>query len=219
MPTGLKPQPHRLFFSALLIVVLGTTGCTTPEAVREFTASATEAAAQFPPLVRDMTESCIRKQLADRPLNEIADVNQQVTDACKEFSDLEPNLMGALRVFTQYLNALNQLASDSAVSYDTEIDGFARKLQAATKFKEPEVKAIKGLAKFLFDAAASGYQRQKLGSAIKAADADVATLTAALGTIIGADYERVLRTEQESVRTRYREAVAADRNMGTLLLI
>ena len=79
--------------------------------------------------------------------------------------------------------------------------------------------AIKGLAKFLFDAAASGYQRKKLGSAIKAADADITTLTDALGKIIGVDYDRLLRNEEDTDRTRYRDALRGDSNRTTQLLL
>src|SRR5678816_1031109 len=140
--------------------LLMSVACVMPEAVREFTAVATEASQQFPPLVRDLTASCVRKQLADRPVNELADATGEARQSCKEFSDLEPSLLGALDVLTNYLNALNQLASNEVVSYDTQIDGFAAKVQAAGKFGDGPVTAIKGLAKFLFDAAASGYQRK-----------------------------------------------------------
>src|SRR5438552_3883602 len=93
------------------VLLCALVGCVTPVAVRQFTAVATDAAAQFPPLARDLTASCIRKHLADRPVNEIEDVSNEARSACKEFSDLEPNLLGALNVLVNYLNALNQLAS------------------------------------------------------------------------------------------------------------
>src|SRR5262249_35471454 len=160
-------------------------------------AVATDASQQFPPVVRDLTASCIRKQLADRPVDEIKDASGEARQACKEFSDLELSLLAALDVLINYLNALNQLASHEVVSYDNQIDGFAAKLQAAGRFGDGPVTAIKGLAKFLVDAAASGYQRKKLGSAIKVADADVATLTNALSTIVGGDYPRVLAVEEQ----------------------
>ena len=207
---------RRILGAILACIVAGMVACTTPDAVRQFTAAAAQGAAQFPPLVRDMKDSCIRKQLADRPLNEVADLSDQTADACKEFSDLEPKLLGALGVLTQYLNALNQLASDSAVTYDKEIDDLASGVQSVGNFKEPQVKAVKGLAKFLVDAAASGYQRKKLGTAIKAADADVATLTSAFA-LIATDYDRILRNEEESVKTRYREAARRDGTVLTLL--
>jgi hypothetical protein len=193
-------------------VLLVSVACVMPEAVQQFTAVATDASQQFPPLVRDLTASCIRKQLADRPVEEITDARSEARKSCKEFSDLEASLLGALDVLINYLNALNQLASNEVVSYDNQIDGFAEKVQAAGKFGDGPVTAIKGLAKFLFDAAASGYQRKKLGSAIKAADADVATLTTALSTIVGDDYLRVLAVEEQSVIERFRQTIQADKN-------
>jgi DNA-binding ferritin-like protein (Dps family) len=203
----------------LASVALALLGCTTPDAVRQFTAMATEGAAQSRPLVQDITASCIRKQLADRPLNEIADVTAEVTNTCKEFSDQEPNLLGAVTVLTQYLNALAQLAADQTVTYDKQIDAFAAAVQPVGNFQTAHVTAIKGLAKFLFDAAASGYQRKKLGNAVKAADVDITTLADALGKIIGTDYDRLLRNEEESDRTRYREALRGDSNRTAQLLL
>ncbi len=206
----LNTKSRRVPIAAFLAITLWTAGCTTPAAVREFTAIARDAATQFRPLVKDLTASCIRKQLADRPVDEIEDVNQQAKDACKEFSDLEPNLLKAGNVLVNYLNALNQLASGDAVSYDKEIDGFAGAVQGAGKLGDAPVKAVKGLAKFLLDAAASGYQRKKLASALKAADADVSVLCNALSRIIGEDYDRALRVEKDSLRTRYKEAILSD---------
>jgi hypothetical protein len=205
-----KKYRHCLI-SIILVALLANLACVTPEAVRQFTAVAANASQQFSPLVSDLTASCVRKQLADRPLNEIADVSGETQKSCSEFSDLEPGLLGALNVLINYLNALNQLASNEVVSYDHQIDGFAAKVQAAGKFQDAQVTAVKGLAKFLFDAAASGYQRRKLGSAIMAADAHVAALTGALSTIVGDDYTRLLAVEEQSVIERFRQTIQADK--------
>ena len=201
----------------VVVVLLTGQGCVMPEAVRQFTAAATAGSRQFRPLLRDLMASCIRKQLADRPPDEIADTSDEANKSCKEFSDLEPSVLGALDVLTNYLNALNQLASNEAVSYDKQIDDLAAKLQAAGRFGDGPTTAVKGLAKFLFDGAASGYQRKKLGSAIKAADADVATVTNALSTIVGEDYSRVLAVEEQSVLERFRQAIQADNNKNPAL--
>src|SRR5438034_9303767 len=168
----------------VMILSWALVGCVTPVAVQQFTAVATDAAAQFPLLARDLTASCIHKQLADRPVNEIEDVSDEARSACKELSDLEPNLLGALNVLVNYLNSLNQLASGEITSYDKQIDGFAAKVQATGGFGDAPVSAIKGLAKFLADAAASGYQRKQLASALQSADRDVTVLTDALSRII-----------------------------------
>jgi hypothetical protein len=200
----------------VLALAVWMTACTTPEAVREFTAAAKDSTALFPPVVRDITSSCIRTQMAERPLTEIEDVGPQAMAACKPLSDQEPNLLAALKVLTAYFGALNQLAGDGVASYDKEIDQLAAGIQSAGSFSAPQVKAVKGLAKFLVDAAAGGYQRKHLGKALKEADADVAVVTDALGKIVQRDYDRLLRIEQDAVRTRYREALVADKNPSTV---
>jgi hypothetical protein len=77
--------------SGLLVIAALLTTCAAPTAVREFTAVAKEAAG-FPPLVKDISESCIRRQLAERPVDEIAEADDQARAACRNFSDLEPRL-------------------------------------------------------------------------------------------------------------------------------
>ena len=112
-----------------------------------------------------------------------------------------------MNVLASHLNALNALASNEAVSYDKEIDGFAGKLQVSAKFPAPATAAVQGLAKFLADAAASGYQRKNLADALKAADPHVTALTDTLGRIVGVDYVRDLANEEDSVKNRYRDAM------------
>src|SRR6185369_3421671 len=124
---------------------------------------------------------------------------------CKEDFDLAPTLLGAMNVLGNYFNALGQLASNNVVSYDKEIDGFASHLQAAAGFPAPATKAVQGLAKFLANAIAGGYQRKKLAEALKAADLDVTALTNALGHIVGTEYVRDLANEEDSLKNRYRD--------------
>lgn len=205
-----RMKPYQVGQLAILGISLILSGCTTPEAVRQFTALAADASARIPIVFRDLSASCVRKELADRPTEEIEDVGEKISATCKPFTEDETRLMGALEVLTGYMNALNQLASDEVVSYDKEIDGFASSVQSAGNFNENQVSAVKGLAKFLADAAASGYQRKKLVSSIKSADKDVTTLCKFLGDTIGIDYVRVLNVEQDSVRTRYKNAILAD---------
>ncbi|HEX3744942.1 MAG TPA: hypothetical protein VHW09_13460 [Bryobacteraceae bacterium] len=191
--------------SAALLLALSS--CATPDAVRQFVSTACEATSQFSPFVQDIADSCIRRKLAERPVTEIADSSGAVTAACKEDIDLAPELLGSLKVLTNYFNALHSLASDQAVTYDKEIDSFAANLQAAVGFPAPATDAVKGLAKFLLDSAASGYQRAHLTSALKAADVDVTTLTNTLGRIAGVEYVRDLDNEQDSLKNRYIDAM------------
>jgi hypothetical protein len=206
-------------FSASAALLLGLTSCTTPDAVRKFVTTARDATSQFSPFVRDIADSCVRRHRAERPVTEIVDAAAAATGACKEDFDLAPDLLGSIKVLSNYFNALNSLASDDAVTYDKEIDGFAGKLQASAKFPAPATGAVKGLTKFLADAVASGYQRKKLAAALKAADLDVTALTDTLGHIIGVEYVRDLDNEQDSLQNRYKDAMRSTQGNDAVALL
>jgi hypothetical protein len=207
------------------VVLLGSllveAGCTTPDAVRQFTATGKNAIASLPPIVKDLPEACVGRQMAERPVTEIADADSQAREACRSFYDLEPRLTGTLDVLANYLNALNELASDEVVTYDKQIEGFASNLKSGGAFSEAQAKAAGGLAKFLADAAASGYQRRKIIDTLKMADADLAVLCDGLSRIIGQDYVRVLENEENALRSRYRDAIQADatKNSAAALIV
>src|ERR1039458_5895317 len=200
-----------------LLLVLGS--CATPDAVRQFVTTARDATVRFSPFVQDIADSCVRRKLAERPVTEIADTAGLATGACKEDFHLAPDLLGSMNVLAGYLNALNSLASNGTVSYDKEIDGFADKVQSTAKFPVPATDAVKGLAKFLVDAVASGYQRKKLVDALKKADPHVTALTDTLGHIIGVEYVRDLDNEADSLQNRYIDAMRSDQHNGAVALL
>jgi hypothetical protein len=211
---------RRHILPALLACFLQA-GCTPPDAVRKFTATASESARALPPVFKDLPESCTRRQMAERPADEIADVSEEARTACKPLQDVEPKLTAAVKVLSNYLKALNQLASGSIVSFDKEIDGFASNLEGTGAFSDAQAKAAGGLAKFLANAAAGGFQRKKLAEALQNTDKDVKTLCDGLGAIISQDYERVLQNEEGALRSRYRDAIAGDtaHNSASALII
>jgi len=205
--------------SVVTALVLCLASCATPDAVRQFVTTARDATSKFAPFVNDIADSCVRRKMADRPVTEIADPTELATAACKEDSDLAPAVLGAMNVLANYLNALNSLASNESVSYDKQIDDFAGKLQAAAKFPAPATDAVKGLAKFLADAAGSAYQRKKLAEALKKADSDITALTDTLGRIVGVEYVRDLNNEQDTLKNRYRDAMRSNQHNDAIALL
>jgi hypothetical protein len=203
--------------TAALVLLL--TSCAPPDAIRQFVTTARDTTAQFAPFVQDIADSCERRKLAERPATEIATSDDALKAACKEDSDLAPGLLGAMKVLTNYFNALDSLASNEAVTYDKEIDGIANKLQTAAKFPAPATDAVKGLAKFLADAVASGYQKKKVADAVTSADKDVATLTDAIGRIIGVEYVRDLDSELDTLKNRYTDAMRTTKGDDAVALL
>jgi hypothetical protein len=205
--------------SVVTALFLCLASCATPAAVRQFVTTARDATAKFAPFVNDIADSCIRRKMADRAVTEIADPTGLATAACKEDSDLAPQVLGAMNVLANYFNALNSLASNESVSYDKQIDDFAGKLQAAAQFPAPATDAVKGLAKFVVDAAGSAYQRKKLAEALKKADSDVTMLTDTLGRIVGVEYVRDLNNEEDTLKNRYRDAMRSNQHDGAIALL
>jgi hypothetical protein len=202
---------------AALFLILAS--CATLDAVREFVTTARDATSQFSPFVRDIADSCVRRKLAERPAVEIEDASGPATAACKEDFELAPDLLGSMKVLSAYFNVLRHLASNQAVNYDKEIDGFADKLHASAKLPAPATDAVKGLAKFLADAIASRYQRKKLAEAFQAADPHVTALTNALGRIVGIEYVRDLANEEDSLKVRYTDAMRSVRQNDAVALL
>ena len=200
-------------------LLLCLASCATPDAVHQFVTTARDATSKSAPLVNDIADSCVRRKMAERSVTGIEDPTELATGACKEDFDLVPEVLGSMNVLASYFNALNSLASNESVSYDKEIDGFASKLQAAATFSAPATDAVKGLAKFLADAAGSAYQRKKLAEALKQADSQVTTLTDTLGRIIGVEYVRDLNNEEDSLKNRYRDAMRSDQHNDAVALL
>jgi hypothetical protein len=205
--------------AAATVLLLVLASCATPDAVRQFVATACDATSRFSPFVKDIADSCVRRKLAERPVTEIEDAAGPATANCKEDFDLAADLLGSINVLASYFNALNHLAANEIVSYDKDIDGFAGKLQAAARFPAPATDAVKGLAKFLADGIAGGYQRKKLADALTAADPHVTALTNALGRIVGVEYVRDLDNEEDSLKNRYRDAMRSDQHSDAVALL
>ena len=205
----------RPLVAVTVTLALLLTSCVLPDAIRQFVTAARDTTAQFAPFVQDIADSCERRKLAERPATEITTSDDALKAACKEDSDLAPALQGAMKVLTNYFNALNSLASDEVVTYDKEIDGVAGKLQTVAKFPGAATDAVKGLANFL----ASGYQKKKLAEAVKGADKDVATLTDALGRIIGVEYVRDLDNELDTLKNRYTDAMRTTKGDDAVALL
>lgn len=208
--------PHAAITVAMLLTLAS---CATPDAVRQFVTTARDATSQFSPFVRDIADSCVRRKLSERPVTEIADVSEPVAAACKEAFSLAPDLLGSMKVLTDYFNALNSLAANKAITYDSQIDGFAGKLRAAARFPAPATDAVTALAKFLADAVASGYQRKELADALKAADPHVAALTNTLGRIIAVEYVRDLDNEMDSLKNQYIDAMRSTQKNDAVALL
>jgi hypothetical protein len=95
--------------SVVTALVLCLASCATPDAVRQFVTTARDATSKFAPFVNDIADSCVRRKMADRPVTEIADPTEIPTAACKEDSDLAPQVLRNLSGSQVVLKRRSQL--------------------------------------------------------------------------------------------------------------
>jgi hypothetical protein len=210
----------RLFLLSIgSALFVAQTGCVTPDAVREFAAVSKEAARRYPPVVRDLNGSCVRRTLAETPLGSLADGREAARAQCTPFVELQKPLLAAGKALTAYLAALADLAKGDRPSSDEDIKSLTGNLQKAGSFGEPQVKAVNGIASFVVRAATTHYQRKQLAEDIKAADADIGVLTDALSDIVQNEYGRLLTGERDALLARYRQAAAGESSKTALLLL
>lgn len=203
----------------LLAVAALLNGCVTPEAVREFAAVSKEASAQYPPIVKDLTGSCVRRHLADTPIGTLVDARESAREQCAAFAELETPLLAAGKALTAYLAALAELAKGDRPGYDDEIKSLTGNIRQAGGFGDAQIKAVNSLASLIARTATMTYQRKHLAADIGAADAGVATLTEALSDIAQREYGRLLTSEQNALLARYRKAADGEQSKSALLYV
>src|SRR5205085_8352556 len=206
----------------ILILALLGNACIDLSAISKFADSATEAGQRFPKLAADLIASCVRQHVLqdlrdakfapvelDRIAHPAADSAemQQATARCQNYADQQQRLTEANAVLIAYLKTMADLASDKLTDHDKSLDALGTSFTGANIFNEPEVNAVKGLAKLLSKATSDFYRRNKLKSAIEQENDDVQKLTAALKRIVIQNYVTQLDTERDQLRSFYRSSI------------
>lgn len=177
----------------LAIFILACVGCVNLDEVGKFSGLAASASSTLPDLVNDIKGSCLR-------FNGYAPENQQRD--CTIYDRIDPSILEAQGVLTDYMDALGRLSSDKGVTYGKNLDQLPDKLKPAG-FDQDQVKAAVGLSKVLLDAALNHYRQHKLSAVIGQSNDDVGKLTDALGDIVGKDYVQLLDNEDSAMDTFY----------------
>lgn len=215
----IRIRRHGRFAVLVSLLLVGQVACSLPDDVRQFTGQSLEAALLVRPVMHDLPASCVRAKRADEEPGTFAVTADSAVDACADQTRLEPQLQAALQVLTNYLQALQQLASDDVVNFDPSVENAFTKVQAVGHWQGTSADAAQALAKFLAKAAAGNYRRRQLQADLIAADKDVATLTEALAAVVRTDYTLLLDRERDSTRDRYRLAARGDSSKNPAIAI
>ncbi|GAB3805070.1 hypothetical protein GCM10028819_37660 [Spirosoma humi] len=193
---------------SLAVVSCLAAGCVSNKAIKEFTGTSLEATQRLPVLATDLAESCVRQ-------NQYASIREGQFDPVKLRRDAEAekecvslkasgkNFVVANKVLVQYLQTLDQLASDDIVTYDKSIDKLVANLGDSKLIPKAQVTTLSKLANLVSDASTTGWRRKKLGKAIAQANPAIQTLLATLSAIIKNDYVQLLQDEQLAAKNLY----------------
>jgi len=200
-----------LYCLVLVWLTLVASGCASNlGAVREF-ASTSSDAAQYTQLIGTYVSTPTRlmryEPESQRPV--------LARQAAERTAQQEPLLLRQ-RLIQSYMDGLGQLAADGLATYNTQLDGLGRALQAAQFTDQSEAAALAAVSKQLANAATERWRRDKLVTLIEQSDAPFQVVVGALVTIVETGFVADLANEREAVNKYYTELQLRSRDPAGL---
>lgn len=192
----------------LLVMAVLLTGCTSMEAVRDFSKLAEDSTASFPAIAVDVQESCQRRA-----------EYEPIRPDCGTFEKSKQAMLNTHWILIDYMNALGTLAADGIVVYRQQLGEFAEAVEEAGAFEPAQVAAVNGLANTLATAATSGYQRRQVREVIDENNQNVQQVIGALKITVNKDYRRTLNLEREAIDSYYGDAIEDSRRKEPLAVL
>ncbi|NJR63958.1 MAG: hypothetical protein HC769_37515 [Cyanobacteria bacterium CRU_2_1] len=183
--------------------------------IRNFAILSNQAADQFPKIIADFHDSCVRAaQFSSTIEDRIADER----DCDKLFDrEFETKLNTLHDVLVSYLQLLAKLATGETTNFDPQLNDLTFAVnsgltQGRITATPEQIKAANGILKFLFRAGTERYQQKKLKVAIQATNHDLKIVIEALKIFVNSDYARLLRTEEDVINLYYSKKLAQAKN-------
>jgi hypothetical protein len=189
------------FFATLLLVAVFLVGCVDLSAIRRFADQAAETASYS-----ELTHFYIGHY--DR-ISRYRDAENSTTlaqDAEKRQKQEQP-LLGLQRGLVEYLNALAELASDRAITYDQSLKGLTDELKDSKLLSDSRADAFQSISTLLAKAATDGYRRKKLKEFITRGNAPIQKVIDGLTNIVGKDFVRDISSERKEIEGYYKEII------------
>jgi hypothetical protein len=196
-------QTEKMSLGVCMLALL-LAGCTTPDAVSKFCASAATTLTAAQPVFGDLKQSCLREVNSRVDFGSFSPLVQDDA-SCDTVGKQADGAAAAAKVLAGYFGALNSLASFGTAKAGTDAQSLVSKTGAAVGENSKAQTALGSIAKLLVTAATSGYQEKQLEKDLPQASADISAVTDALITIIQDDYiGRLLKSEEEKQSFRYK---------------
>jgi hypothetical protein len=191
---------RQFLWCPLLLVVIALVGCVDLTAIRRFADQAAETASYT-----ELTHFYVGHY--DR-ISRYRDSDNlpPAKDVEKRQKEEQP-LLGLQRGLVEYLNALAELASDRAVSYDQSLKGLADELKDSKLLADSRADAFQSISTLLAKAATDGYRRKKLKDFITQGNAPIQKVIDGLTNIVGKDFVRDISSERKEIEGYYKEII------------
>jgi hypothetical protein len=203
---------------ALIAVSLALAGCTTPDAVAKFCASAITTLTSAQPVFADMKQSCLREVNSRTDFGTFTPPLEDDAN-CTAIGKQADGAEAAATVLADYFGAINALASFGTAKAGTDAQSLVTKTSAAVGAGSAAQTALGSIAQFLTTAATSGYQSRALEKDLPQVSKNIAAVTAALITVVQDDYVgRQLKSEEQKLTIRYKD-FARNKSPEALLML
>jgi hypothetical protein len=189
----------------VLGLVFALSGCTTPDSVSEFCASATSTLDAGGPVFADMKQSCLREVASRAEFGAFTPPSQDDTN-CAAIGEKAVGAQAALSIVSDYYDALNDLVSFGTTKAGTDAQTLVSQAGAAVGAGSSTQTALGSLAKMIVSAASGRYQQKQIEKDLASASGSITQVNDALIKILQEDYiGRQLGSEEEKLSIRYRE--------------
>jgi hypothetical protein len=215
-----RPSPPARIRCLTFVAAALAAGCTSPAAVTRYAKSATLVTAKLPDVADALSQSCRRTtsyRLRRAGIGWYGDDSLRV--ACAGRDAALRTVTRANRVLSAYFAALESLAENKAMDFDTKVDALGSAVGEAGDFDRKQVKAIEALAKFASSRATDGYRRTRLRDVIAAQNENVQAVTSALHDILDRDFAQLLENDVAAQASFYRTALAESSSHDPLTAI
>lgn len=176
------------------------TGCANMAAIKEFGKISADAA-NYQKLTAEFGSMPTRGKLYTFASEDDARKTMDAAAERRKPSVKAANLFQA--TLSEYMTTVADLASDEAVSFDTEIGALADAALAKKYIEEREAKAVKTIGGIIASATTDFYRQRKLKEVIGDADAPLQIVVVAMVDLVNKAFVASLEDEQALVRGYY----------------
>lgn len=196
-------------FSLLLglIVAVLFSGCTSMQAVKNYSSYSRTTITSVTPVAKDYYASCIRSN-SYKPLS--------VHSKCESEQNASKAILAVASVLDAYSAALGALASDELVDYSTDVGKLTDEMKKLNKLDAKQIDAVGKLSSLIANATTSVYQQNEIVKFIQASNESVVAVSNSLADLIETNYSYAISLELTAWEDSYKRVEQEERESKPL---